>query len=290
MKAVETHPDTLREHMLGTYHNLRVGIGVVGAILPFLLLLGGWLLDHESLQGSMSAYYYSPTMRDVFVASLGAIGLFLILYKGFSSREDRALDIAGVGALIVAFFPTGLACPKDEVAAFLERARAINEGADVAHATWRAPLARAFACLSSPERFGAPWAHYAHYAGAALLFLSIAYVCRETASETLMDLEPATIAKFHRIYRALGNLLIIAPIVLIAVARIVQRDPKHQIWLFFAEAGAIEVFAWYWLVKSRELSKTEAQRLALEGRLAADPAAKPGKPGRFMRVQPVARS
>jgi hypothetical protein len=45
------------------------------------------------------------------------------------------------------------------------------------------------------------------------------------------------------------------------------------------------MFAIYWLVKSREISETGAERLALEGRIEASPALKNTKViGHFARV------
>jgi hypothetical protein len=41
MKAVEANANTLREHMVGTYHSLHWGIAAIGAQLRFLLLVVG---------------------------------------------------------------------------------------------------------------------------------------------------------------------------------------------------------------------------------------------------------
>lgn len=106
MRAVENDASELQAHMLGTYHNLRIGIGVIGIGLPVVLWLGGAIADGEPLRPSMSAYYYSPSMRDVFVGVLIAIGACLYLYKGFSSRENWALNVAGVMVIGVALIPT----------------------------------------------------------------------------------------------------------------------------------------------------------------------------------------
>jgi len=107
MRPAEHDAARLQRHMAGTYLNLRAGIGIIGAALPVVLLFGGWLLDGDSLRGSMSAYYYSPAMRDTFVGGLISIGVFLYLYKGFSTAENVALNLAGAFAVGVAMFPTG---------------------------------------------------------------------------------------------------------------------------------------------------------------------------------------
>ena len=106
MNAAETDADKLQAHMASTYVNLRLGIGAIGIGLPLVLWLGGRILDHESLRGSMSDYYYSATMGDVFVGGLVATGVFLYLYKGFSTLENWALNLAGALVVGVAFFPT----------------------------------------------------------------------------------------------------------------------------------------------------------------------------------------
>lgn len=122
----------LSEHMLATYQTLRVVMFVVGFSLPWVLWIGGILSkDNLKLQGSMSAYYHAKAisdrklaegesrkpdevhpdhgpgvMRDWFVGSLFLIGALLIVYKGYRPAEDRALNLAGVFAILVALFPT----------------------------------------------------------------------------------------------------------------------------------------------------------------------------------------
>jgi hypothetical protein len=110
MRLAIVNPDELQKHIAGTYFTLRVGIGVLAAALPVVLWLGGRFFDHEPLRCSMSAYYYSPSMRDELVGILCAIGLFLILYKGFSRQENWALNIAGILAIGIALIPTDPSC------------------------------------------------------------------------------------------------------------------------------------------------------------------------------------
>ena len=88
-----------------SYLALRKAIGVLGIALPFVLALGGMLLDGPGIQTTISNYYYT-SMRNVFVGTLCAIGVFLLSYRGYDRRDDIAGDIACVFALGVAFFPT----------------------------------------------------------------------------------------------------------------------------------------------------------------------------------------
>ena len=56
-------------------------------------------------QDSVSAYYYTVS-HGIFVASLGATGLGLIVYKGEAITEDMLLNFAGFMAFVVALVPT----------------------------------------------------------------------------------------------------------------------------------------------------------------------------------------
>ncbi len=87
-----------------SYLGLRRCIGIIGITLPFVLVFGKMLLESPGLLPSISAYYYS-VMRDVFVGSLCAAGVFLLSYR-FDLADDIAADIAGISAIGVALFPT----------------------------------------------------------------------------------------------------------------------------------------------------------------------------------------
>ncbi|WP_354644501.1 hypothetical protein [Kitasatospora camelliae] len=94
-----------------TVMRLRLGVGVIGVLLPLALPLGNWLFAELRGQdttdfwpGSMSGAYYTST-RNILVGSLCALGVFLICYR-FDRRDDRWSTAAGVFALGVALFPT----------------------------------------------------------------------------------------------------------------------------------------------------------------------------------------
>lgn len=91
---------------------LRMLIGVIGIALPFLLVFGKRLLfDDDDLGTSLSGYYHTG-VRDIFVGSLCAIAVFLLVYMAFYYVWDNVLSIvAGLAALGVALFPTGGSSP-----------------------------------------------------------------------------------------------------------------------------------------------------------------------------------
>lgn len=87
-----------------SYLGVRRAIGVIGIALPFVLLVGAAVLDGVGVQDSISDYYYT-VMRDVFVGSMCANGVFFLSYR--YARVDSALATAiGLAAIGVALFPT----------------------------------------------------------------------------------------------------------------------------------------------------------------------------------------
>lgn len=226
MRTEGAGADELQKHISGTYFSLRLGIGLLAAALPLVLWVGGRFGDSEALRCSMSAYYYSPTMRDKFVGILCAIGLFLYLYKGFSRQENWALNIAGVLVVLIAFVPTAEGC---------------KEGLKFE----------------------------VHGVLAIFFFAAIAYVSITRAADTLSLIrDPAKAKKLRALYRGLGVLMIVSPLVAFGVAALLEPASPKRSLVFFVETFAVWTFAAYWIVKSRELSATDATKLALERKLA----------------------
>jgi hypothetical protein len=86
-----------------TYRYLR--IGMIGAVI---LLAASIAIERSKVacwQTSISAYYYTP-VRAVFVGSMIAVGLSLIVYKARFMLEDVLLNFAGMLAPVVAVAPT----------------------------------------------------------------------------------------------------------------------------------------------------------------------------------------
>jgi hypothetical protein len=104
--------EELREHITATYLNLRWGLVALALALLLILPIGGYILSALPLQGSLSAYYHSGggVMRDEFVGILIAVGVCLSLYKGFTSLENHALNLAGAFLIGVAIFPMEWEC------------------------------------------------------------------------------------------------------------------------------------------------------------------------------------
>lgn len=92
------------DNLVHSYLFLRRAIGVIGIALPVVLVLGN-LVHGGGLLNSISAYYYTD-LRDVWVGSMCAIGVFLLSYRGYSTVDEIAGDVAAVAAIGLALCPT----------------------------------------------------------------------------------------------------------------------------------------------------------------------------------------
>ena len=110
----QPEPSPLQRHFAATYFSLRLGFGIIAVLFPFLLAIGGKVYAGLPLQGSMSAYYHAVlddrSMSTWFVGFLFALGALLCLYRGFSTRENIVLNVAGIAAVFVAVFPMEWDC------------------------------------------------------------------------------------------------------------------------------------------------------------------------------------
>jgi hypothetical protein len=88
-----------------SYLALRKAVGIVGFALPFALGIGGFLLSRQGIQITMSDYYYTG-MRNIFVASLCTIGIFLMSTRGYDLSDEITGRLAATFAVGIALFPT----------------------------------------------------------------------------------------------------------------------------------------------------------------------------------------
>ena len=96
-----------------SYMALRKAVGWIAVLLPVVLMSGVFLIFRGKITlFSISMYYYSG-MRDVFVGSLCAIGLFMFFYKGYDKWDNLAGNIAGFCVVCIAWFPATVSGPLD---------------------------------------------------------------------------------------------------------------------------------------------------------------------------------
>lgn len=130
-----------------SYLSLRKAIGWLGMSMPFILLIGNYLINKLDLlnnkffvnldcsevytsanffKSSISHYYYS-TVGELFTGILIAVAIFMFSYRGNKKRigefglSDKALtNVVGLTALGVVVFPTGsTGCITDNLRTFI---------------------------------------------------------------------------------------------------------------------------------------------------------------------------
>lgn len=98
--------DSSSEKLTYGYIALRRAVGLIGFLLPFVLVIGLIIVSSdEDIQPSISHYYHTA-MGDVFVGCLCAVALFMFFYIGYDSTDNCGGTFAGFCALGVAWFPT----------------------------------------------------------------------------------------------------------------------------------------------------------------------------------------
>ena len=99
MKPLVTSKDAVT-----TYRYVRL------ALVALVVFLTASVIDTrrhaDGWQNSISAYFYTSS-HSVFIASLCAVGICLIVYQGSTTTEDALLNFSGVLALVVGLVPTG---------------------------------------------------------------------------------------------------------------------------------------------------------------------------------------
>lgn len=166
---------------LRAYLLMRLVVGMVGILLPLVLFIGDILVLEGSpgARGSISAYYHSG-MRDVFVAGLSVIGVFLITYRvAEHPLTNRITTIAGVACIGVAFFPTtGLPgytpTPLQEYFG-ISVTRTVHFICAATFILLLAAISVRFGREAQTKERGSPWAPY-HYACAVVIVVACAYI------------------------------------------------------------------------------------------------------------------
>lgn len=91
--------------LYSSYLIIRKSIGYLAVSLPFILIVGGLLLNGGRIEISLSAYYHN-NLGDIFVLAMGAAGMLLIAYRGSEKIIRGLTTLGGLLALCIVLFPT----------------------------------------------------------------------------------------------------------------------------------------------------------------------------------------
>ncbi|PKW25376.1 hypothetical protein [Phycicoccus duodecadis] len=283
-----------------TYRYLRLAL-VALVVLLFSAVTLEWVATGRGcLQGSISAYYYTP-VQSVFVGVLVTMGVCLVALKGNTEVEDVLLNVAGMLAPGVAFVPTTEAgtCRSVPLAAMDVPSRVANnmQALFVAGAligVTVAVIARRDAGSGGLGRWdrlgilgtavllggGAVWFYaarrsfldHAHGFAAVPMFVCIVGVVwlngRDVRSSMRAGVAPARASRYVAAYRGISTLMLVSLVVTVVVS-LATGSSEVVLWV---EVVLIVLFAAFWLVQTAELWDRGLRRRAAArapGRTAA---------------------
>ncbi len=229
-----------QQEIVISYLTLRKLLGLLGMVLP-LIMMGGTVCMHCHLQGSISAYYYSP-MRDWFVGILWAMGVFFVSYTGYKEdphiklTENLLTNLAGFLAVLIALLPT--------------MGDAAVSQSCTTHSCPIPSFANVFGKNLDCQN---TWVYAAHLISALLFFIVLAYML---CFKFVNILDPSNRQKEIKFYRAMGIVMFVSIGVMLANAIadecFKERYPLHNTAvLFFLETIALWAFGLAWLIKGK---------------------------------------
>jgi hypothetical protein len=237
-----------------SYLLIRAVVGVLGIVLPFVLILGEWffLRGSAAVRGSLSAYYHS-SMGDFFVGALCVVAFLLLMYMSGQRRTaDFVLSsIAGVALLGLVFLPTrrpGLADGEPRC------------GPDV--------VPQPSGCSPFPSTFGEDPVSALHAVCAATFILSLAAICFAFSRRDRVKRRLSHRARIHFVCAVVIIVAVIGVVVgSLFDARIFRLTP-----LYLGEVISVWAFGVSWFAAG------EGWRLIRGRPYEPDPSGSPGPP------------
>ena len=236
-----------KNELVISYMFLRKTVGWIGTLLPVVLIAGNVIFFTTSLPGSMSGYYYTH-MRDVFVGALCALGVFLVAYAGDDEVDRWITNIAGLGAIGVAVFPTKPpVCPADARTCPVPEIRYLSVAQQ---ATGDIHLFFAAVTFIALGLMSLRFAKSAQAPGGQDRMSRIRHGLGWARPGD--DQQPQR-KRRNTVYRACG-VTILSCVVLAAASNLLPASVKaHWPWLFVFEALAVFAFGVSWFVKGQTL-------------------------------------
>jgi hypothetical protein len=221
-----------------SYRVIRTVVGIMGILLPLILVVGEIFLDGTvRVRGSLSAYYHT-SMRDFFVGILCVTGVLLITYlAGQGIPAYWVSTVAGFAVLVVAFIPTQ---------------RPGLQSGDVRCGPSASPTP--VGCTAVQQRLGETLTATIHFSCAAVFIVGLAvmsFLFAATRRKTV-GLDPGK-PRRQFLHYACGSVIVLA-LAFLAVANLLGW---HHIWvltpLYIAEVVSVLAFGISWLAEGASL-------------------------------------
>lgn len=213
-----------------SYLSLRRLIGILGILLPFVCMFGGFLFSDLPIRSSISSYYHT-NMRDFFVGLLVGVALFLITYKGYERIDNIATSIIGFAGLGIAVFPCRYSIASTQPLGIFQITPTISN---------KIHLVCAFTFFF-------------------LLAINSIFLFTLTKSKDI----PKTRDKKIRNYIYIGcGIIILMSLAILLIRSLVGAEVENSKTLLFFETIMLVAFGISWLVKGKTLFKDKPKKLA----------------------------
>jgi hypothetical protein len=185
-------------------------------------------------------------MRDWFVGSLFIIGSLLMVYRGYTRKENWLLNIAGFFAICVALFPMPWG---------------VGMGRSWIDQKVITPLFKRIPMVDVPSF---------HYISAVVLFLCLAGVCWTSGNATLKYgrqeriLSKKQFNRYRVIYVSCGLAMGAMPIVALFLSHIPTLETYA---VFIVEWLGVWAFAFFWATKSFEIATLNIESKIMDGKV-----------------------
>jgi hypothetical protein len=220
-------------HYEVAYIKLRTSMAVLAILLPISLMLVSYAVHDYGFRPSMSDYYNAGEFeRNLFVAMLSCIGVFLMLYEGYSPLENRVLDVAGFLLVCVAFFPLDM----------------------ISFELWghRIPVKGTLGKVDLSV----------HGVCAGAFFVCIIYVSTVLSGQTLRGRGNEVRCKWLLRYWSV-SLVMAVTMVLALVGHQMGVPLFFKREIFWVETVGVVAFAVFWLMKTREVNPNVSYQLKI---------------------------
>lgn len=225
-------------HLEASFIVLRRGMAVIALLFPLAFIASSWA-GRTAWQPSMSAYYWTEDLeRNFYVGGLCAIGVFLILYKGYTIAEDWILNVAGACAVGTAFFA-------------MTRDSDCSPGGSSLHSVFAVAF---FACIA---------------------FVCIV-MSRNSLAHEPDSKRKKTFLLWYWIFAIAMGIGVFAALAVKLLPLEKTQSLCENGWTFWCESFAIWSFAAFWFLKTKELEPVRRRIKAQVAQGARDPQAAAG--------------
>lgn len=253
------NPEAQKEAFKVNRQKLSFYVGLVALFLPISLFVAS-AFEIYTDRDSISHFYYSWFLGDVFIVCLAFIGTFLIVYQGESNRETNLATAAGWFTFGIALFPTVGAGIEDGSAwtrTFVDMTRVVDSDPNESLEFITPTVETAFS-LSAMAGLPSQLSGYIHYGCAVFVFSFLTWYCATVFKEPSASdgSQQGANKDFRNLIYTLCSAAMFFSMIALAASFFLSEDgdswDRHD-GTFYAEAIALIAFGTAWMTRGRWL-------------------------------------